>query len=51
MARIISFSVPEDWELTDEVMKMHSSEIRDALIEGVKVLKARAKKQKIKEVE
>lgn len=41
MARIISFSIPENWEFTDEVMKMSSSKMREALEEGLKILKDR----------
>ncbi|MEE9594814.1 MAG: hypothetical protein V3V92_05380 [Candidatus Hydrothermarchaeales archaeon] len=49
MARIISFSIPEDWELTDEVMEMSSSQIREVLMEGVKILKEK-EKNRTKEV-
>ncbi len=43
MARIISFSVPEGWEFSAEVMSMSSSMIREALEEGLKVLKEKEK--------
>jgi len=41
MARIISFSIPEKWELTSEVMDMSSRKIREVLEEGLKVLKGK----------
>ncbi len=44
MARIISFSIPEKWELTSEVMEMSSRKIREALEEGVKALKSKTTK-------
>ncbi len=39
MARIISFSIPEDWEFTTEVMDLSSSGIRAAIEEGLKAIK------------
>ncbi len=38
MARIVSFSVPEDWKFTEEVMDMSSSGIREAIEERLKIL-------------